>query len=332
MIDKQVSIGTVAQLKDYYQANFRSDNPRTRYLYDSTLDRLIRFFGGDQAIATITQGDAEEFKKWNLEKGSNKGGRQSISTADNYINRTKVIFRKALNKGWIRSNPFASIKTKHCSNPENVEFVSKEIFEKVAQELGRPGTSEAIEQQLILALGRWGGLRLPSEPHDLEWSKIDFDNDRFDVYARKTKTYRTIPIFPELRPYFDRMILHATDKVFVCPWLRSKPHARFYQVTVQAIANAEVDQWPRVLQNLRASRSNEIERDFGPKLESAWIGHNSRVAESNYFSVSEADFELAASKRSILADIVGDPDRLRSEIDSLSEEDRDKLLFHLNQC
>jgi hypothetical protein len=45
---------------------------------------------------------------------------------------------------------------------------------------------------------------------------------------------------------------------------------------------------------MRMSRSNEVLRQFGSDLESAWIGHSSKVRKEHYFMVQDADFDKAS--------------------------------------
>jgi integrase len=62
------------------------------------------------------------------------------------------------------------------------------------------------EWKLIVALARYGGLRVPSETNRLRWEMIDWDRGRITVESPKTehiegKEQRIIPLFPELRPF-----------------------------------------------------------------------------------------------------------------------------------
>jgi hypothetical protein len=46
--------------------------------------------------------------------------------------------------------------------------------------------------------------------------------------------------------------------------------------------------------NMRRSRSNEVEREFGSVKESLWIGHSKKVMQDHYFRLTDEDFSLAA--------------------------------------
>ncbi len=93
-----------------------------------------------------------------------------------------------------------------------------------------------------------------------------------------------------------------------------------------------MEPWPRILQNLRATRANEVERKFGSKCESAWIGHSERTARENYLVASEVDFAKAIShEKGILETLIDDRNILESEIKKLSPVSRKLLLEALTQ-
>jgi hypothetical protein len=52
---------------------------------------------------------------------------------------------------------------------------------------------------------------------------------------------------------------------------------------------------PRPFDNMRASRSTEIDKEFGPKIESLWIGHTPETAHKHYLMVTENDFTHAVN-------------------------------------
>ena len=61
----------------------------------------------------------------------------------------------------------------------------------------------------IFTLSRYGGLRCPSEHLALCWGDINLDEGVMTVHSSKTehhegKDSRVVPIFPELRLYFEK--------------------------------------------------------------------------------------------------------------------------------
>ena len=54
--------------------------------------------------------------------------------------------------------------------------------------------------------------------------------------------------------------------------------------------------WPKVFQNLRASRENELMQVYPAHVVMEWIGHTASVAQSHYLKVTDDDFERASGK------------------------------------
>ena len=50
---------------------------------------------------------------------------------------------------------------------------------------------------------------------------------------------------------------------------------------------------------MRASRSTEIYKNFGPKVENVWIGHSDAVARKHYLMVTDDDYAIATGKKII---------------------------------
>ena len=56
------------------------------------------------------------------------------------------------------------------------------------------------------------------------------------------------------------------------------------------------DRWPRIFQNLRASRETELCQRFPLHVVAAWLGNTPKVAEKHYLDVTEEDFQRAAAE------------------------------------
>ena len=62
------------------------------------------------------------------------------------------------------------------------------------------------------------------------------------------------------------------------------------------IKRAGVPQWQKTFVNLRASRSDELDRAFPPHVVDSWMGHSGKVRRAHYLMVTEQDFADAASQ------------------------------------
>jgi integrase len=66
------------------------------------------------------------------------------------------------------------------------------------------------KQRLIIALGRYAELRIPSELVGLRWSEVNWENGRFIVHSPKTerkgKDKRIVPIFEQVISLHERRL------------------------------------------------------------------------------------------------------------------------------
>ncbi len=62
------------------------------------------------------------------------------------------------------------------------------------------------------------------------------------------------------------------------------------------IENAGLEPWPKLWQNMRASRATELAAEYPAHVAAAWLGHSTAVADRHYWRVTDADFERAASE------------------------------------
>ncbi len=156
----------------------------------------------------------------------------------------------------------------------------------------------------IIALARFGGLRIPSELAPLRWNHIDLQAGSMTIHASKTehhkgKGIRRCPIFPELRPYLEDLHklslpgLNCPVDSLVFPSLTTALNLRTQFERI--IKRAGVEQWPKLFQNLRASRETELLALFPAKDVCSWIGNAQAIAMKHYAMATEESFKRAAS-------------------------------------
>ena len=155
------------------------------------------------------------------------------------------------------------------------------------------------EWRLLVVLARYGGLRIPSELADLTWDRIDWQRNRFTVSVPKKEHLdghglREIPIFPEIRVYLDKAFSEAPKgSTHVVPRGRSS-NVNLRTGLEKILKRAGVPQWPKLFQNLRASRETELMASGTPAhVIHAWLGNSREVAEDHYLMVTDTDFEKA---------------------------------------
>lgn len=258
----------------------------TRLSYSNVRRNLIDYFGENRPIGSITIGDAEEFY-------SHLKQSLSPATASGRARRAKQFFNVATKKKWLTENPFAGLRFASQANSDRQAFVPAEDIEKVMPEL--PDT----EYRLILALARYGGCRVPSEPLALQWSDVDWANGLINLRAPKTGT-RQFPIFQELRKYLEA----AWDEADESPWVIAKHRISgqaISSIIVRAVGRAGVPLWGKLFQNCRSTRETELLERFPLHCVCKWLGNSPRIAARHYLQITKAHIDAATGARSEVA-------------------------------
>jgi integrase len=249
-------------------------------------DRLVEFFGPDKNRREINSGDADAWLIWLREKYA-KG------TAGRTVRRAKQLFRAALRKKLILENPFSDVKGPSEANEARKFFVTKETAFRVLE------ACPNLEWQLLFALSRFGGLRCPSEHLGLKWADVDWARNRFWVSSPKTEHHeghegRWVPLFPELRAYLEQAFdLAEPGTVYIVNRYRDT-NSNLRTQLMRIIKRAGLAPWPKLFQNLRASRETELAEQYPIHVVCKWIGHAAKIAEKHYLQVRDEYFDLAA--------------------------------------
>jgi integrase len=259
--------------------------PRTRINLEQAERRLNEFFGEALALESITPADVD---RWAISLKE----RYAEATAARTIKRARQFFTAARRGRLLDSNPFEEVKPGSMHNPERLHFITREDAFKLID------AAPCADWRALIALVRFGGLRCPSEPLALTWADIDWDRGRFLVRSSKlehmkTKGKRWVPLFPELRPYLDDLFHHPNaGPVYVIN--RYRDSAQNLRTTFEKIIDrAGLLAWPRLFQNLRASRETELAGQFPLHVVASWIGNSAPVAAKHYLSVTDLDFDKA---------------------------------------
>ena len=260
-------------LSDYLEK--RTDvKAGTATFYGHTQRNLLDCFGADKLLSSITEGDADEFRRFLKRE----------KLADATINRrsglAKTFFRSAIRHRLIGSNPFQDLSATSKTNAERQRFIDRETISKVIE------AAPDAEWRLLIVLSRFGGLRVPSEPLSLKWADIDWDKQRMKVTSPKTehhqgRAFRWVPIFPEVKPYLEAcwdaaeigaewvIVKHRPAAVIdnAGNWRAVNLRTQFEKI----IRRAGVDAWPKLWQNLRASRETELCEQHPLHVVCQWI-------------------------------------------------------------
>ncbi len=261
--------------------------------YKQAIDKLELYLKKDVPLNALRKSDVDQWHRWMMQTLE-----MSPNTAGQNVKRCRQIMNVALADREIEVNPFQGIR---------IDLKSDKTKNRFLDEVSSQAILEACPNQewrVIFALGRFGGLRTPSETLALKWSDIQWDRDRFKVTSSKTERYgkgsRIVPLWPELRAELDALyslvepgVKVPVDSFVITKYRETESNLR---TELNRIADrAGVEKWPKPFMALRASRRTELERSgkYANHVLNTWFGHTGRIAEEHYLQVTEADFEIA---------------------------------------
>lgn len=292
---KLVNAGLLETVKDTQLGSFCEDyiasrtdiKQQTRINLLSSKRMLVEHFGAGTDLRTITPADVSKFKAALMTRYAN-------ATTGRTLRRGRQFFAHAVDAGIINRNPFDKLKIPSQTNPSRLFFVDRETCQKVLD------ACPNLQWRLIFSLARFGGLRIPSELIGLQWIDVLWDQKKIKVPSPKTehiegKDHRWVPLFPEimepLRQAFD---IAKEGELFIFPRTITVA-VNLRKGLTSIIKKAGLSPWPKLFQNLRASRETELCQNFPLHVASKWIGNTPTVAMGHYLQVIDSDWEKATS-------------------------------------
>ncbi len=281
-------------LTAYMERRKADSKPATVVTIGLVVNDLTRFFGAGIDLRDVTEERADEFRTHYLNR------ELAAATTARRLKSARMLFKHALRMKLIPLNPFAEVSTKNISPEARQYYISPSDTEQII-------AACTPQWRIIVALARFGGMRCPSEVLSLKWSHVNFETNRMTVPSCKTehiagKDYRIVPIFAELRPYLEEAFeLAAEGAEYVVPgnhrltamkpggWINTNLRTQFLKI----IRRAGLHPWPRLFQNLRASRETDLMKTFPIHVVCAWIGNTPKIALGHYLQTLDADFEKA---------------------------------------
>jgi integrase len=275
-------IVTLGQHLDQLFGSLGKQKPTTARNYARARRLLEEFFGKDRTLESITEGDADGYKRWLLDS-------YAPASASVDLRRARQFLKAAVRRRLIPVNPFAEVPCGPQVNDDRIVYVAPETIEAVI------AACPDNDWRLVFALTRYGGLRFPSEVEGLRWSDVDWAESRFTVHEKKVEHHpgrgrRAVPIFAELRPHLERAYRErALGAVYVVP--RARGGSNLSTHAKRLVAKAGVEVWPKLFVNLRGSCSDDLERrGIAEKAINAWIGNTARMRHRHYHSVRPEDW------------------------------------------
>ena len=297
----QLQRGTVVCLgeflDEYISKHGPAVKPNTIRNWNQCRKLLLEHFKYDTPLQEINEGRAIEWRDY-LRTRDHTRIKRARKLEETTIRKrcgcARQFFEQAFRLKLIPVNPFKS-KRIPTSLPKLKQkaFITPENASKVMEKL------PSAEWQLLFALARWGGLRIPSEPIGLKWTDVDWGAGRIVVHSPKTEHHeghekRVIPLFPELDVTLRRIRAQTPPtELYVLPMLQRVTSAALRKPILKAIQAAGLQRWEKLFVALRATRDTELRERFPVHVVEAWLGHEDRVAKRNYTQVTDDHFSLA---------------------------------------
>jgi integrase len=283
---EEQAVVTLGQHLERYFGSLGRQKPTTARNYARARRLVEEHFGKERTLDSITEGDADAYKRWLLD-------RYAPASASVDLRRARQFFKAAVRRRLIAVNPFADVPCGPQTNDDRIFYVSPEVIERVI------AVCPDNDWRLIFALPRYGGVRFPSEVEDLKWSDIDWENSRFSVHEKKVEHHpgrgvRVVPIFSELRPHLERAFRERPPgAIYVVP--RARGGRNLGTHAKRLVAKAGVAVWPKMFVNLRGSRSDDLDRnpEIKDKAIDAWIGNSEKIRRRHYHGVRPEDWAAA---------------------------------------
>jgi integrase len=275
-----------------------SAKPGTMSTIQTTTNDLIAFFGESTDLRAVTEERADEFKT----HYQTRTPKLAAATVARRLRMVKMFFRDALRWKIIDANPFAGISSPSSASPDRQHYISEDDTDKLLAACNPTW-------RMIIALARLGGLRCPSEVLSLKWSDVNFETNRITATSPKTehfegRGYRVIPIFAVLRPHLEEAfeLAEGGAEYVVGGGYRAAANGpngwqnvNLRTTFLKIIKRAGLTPWPRLFQNLRASRETDLMQIHPIHVVTAWMGNTPAVALKHYLQVLDRDFEAAST-------------------------------------
>ncbi|MDO4628642.1 MAG: phage integrase SAM-like domain-containing protein, partial [Planctomycetia bacterium] len=208
---------TIADILSVFRKTRIKSARTTKANFEHVARNILEYFKSNADLTTITPENATAFEYWLRTAPLNKRGKYPVPYAIANVNRrikyAKQIFEYAVVLGWLEKNPFSVLKGGKSVNPEKTCYIPPEAVYRAIQLV-------PLRWATVIALGRFGGLRGPSEMHALKWKDICWGDKKnpayIGIHCKKTKNhgkmYRLVPLYPIVRDLLEQLFEEAKNK------------------------------------------------------------------------------------------------------------------------
>ena len=278
---------TISSMTDAYIERRTADmKPWSIKMLKQARGKLTGFYGGDKPVLEITVADAQDFRR-------SLASKHSVAYVAKIVILSRQFFKDAVDRELIAKNPFAKVKAGSQRNPQRQRFISCAVIDKAIEH------APNAEWKLIIALARYGGVRVPSEVLALRWEDVNWTQGKVLIRSSKTehhlgKESRLIPLYPELKPYLLAAFEQAEEGAVFAVRRYRDPAVNIRTQFLRILGAAGIEPWPKLFQNLRSSRQTELTEKWPAHVVCAWMGNSEVVAREHYLQITDEHFARAA--------------------------------------
>ncbi len=184
--EDEISLKTLCNLYLEHQESRVADGDiGLRQLHDQTslLRRFARFIGPNRSIADISTIDLQNYRAKLIKAG------RAATTINNHISSFKAMFHWALENEVVSSVPNLKAIKKITRKKEN-----KPVF--THEEIGKLINHAGVQMEAMIWLGLNCGFGC-TDCAEILWEHVDLDDTRIHFARGKTRTDRSLPLWPE---------------------------------------------------------------------------------------------------------------------------------------
>lgn len=248
--------------------------------YRTTINTIMRCIEASVPIESIEKNDVGEIVKCLRADYSPL----SVVTV---VSKARAIWNWAIREGYCDANVWTGVECHGRKLPGRDFEIPSDWTPHILD------ACPSQQWRALYVLWRYGGLR-KCEPLYLSWSDVNWERKRLRVHSPKTERYegreaRIIPLFPEIeKELSDLFEMGGDDNAIIS--LKGSMYNTFGLI----VGRAGYKLWPRLFQNLRATRENElIAQGFPAHVVGEWLGHTAVVQAKHYLRVLDSYYETA---------------------------------------
>lgn len=231
-----------------------------------TLCKQLETHFGDVSISAVDPGGAADFIA---------GMDVAATTRARKARMCRSIFKRAVNEGVLKANPFASEKVTAKAADREWPTLDAPVMDKIL------AACPNEQWRLLFGLCRYAGLR-SGEARALGWDQIG--DTCITLIAPKTGKRRQVPIEERMAAMLVSTIRTPPGPCYRLP---GTGHGLSHGASV--IINRAGLSYPKPLHSLRKACAREWRRAYGESVAALALGHSVTTAAAYYDQLSPAD-------------------------------------------